>query len=89
MENKHASLAVVIVLSLCAYSWILHCECKALLVALNQTDAGFSEFAQKSIGGHKLYEYINPDTVGTFRIKDTSFACAQLSTPLPVLPRKK
>jgi len=89
MENKHASLALVIVFSLAAYSYIKYSECKALKVALEQSNAGFAEFAQKSINGHKLYEYINPNTVGTFRIAEQSFACAQLNTPLPVLHPKK
>ena len=47
------------------------------------------ELMNKEIKGHKLHEYINPNTVGTFRIGDTNFACAQLNTPLPVVHRKK
>lgn len=89
MENKHASLAVVIVLSLCAYSATLYAECKALEKALGETEAGYSEFMNRTANGKKLYEFINPNTVGTFRIGDASYACGQLNVPLPILPRKK
>ena len=54
-----------------------------------QVDAGFEEFMQKSVKGKKLYEFLNPHTVGTFTIKDKSYACGVLNTPLPVLPQTK
>jgi hypothetical protein len=89
MENKHASLAVVIVLSLASYSVIEYYRCKALEKALGETEAGYAEFMNKTAQGKKLYEFINPNTVGTFRIGDASYACGQLNTPLPILPRRK
>lgn len=89
MDNKQASLALVIILSLCSYSAIKYCECKALIAALEQSGAGYDEFMKKSVKGKRLYEYVNPNTVGTFRVGDASIACAQLKTPLPVLHRKE
>lgn len=89
MENKHASLAVVIVISLASYATIEHFRCKALEKALGETEAGYSEFMNRTANGKKLYEFINPNTVGTFRIGDASYACGQLNVPLPILPRKK
>ena len=89
MENKHAPFAVVVILSLAAYSLILHFECKEYRKAMAQMDAGLEEFMQKSVKGKKLYEFLNPHTVGTFTIKDKSYACGVLNTPLPVLPQTK
>lgn len=89
MENKHASLAVVVILALCGYSYILSRENKVLVNALLQSNSGFTEFMNKSVKGKKLYEYINPDSVVTFKIDGQSFACATLLSPLPAPPPKK
>lgn len=86
---KERVVFVLILLTISSYCFILSAENKALLEALYQTDAGFNAFMNKSTGGKKLYEYINPNTVGVFRIEDKNYACGQISTPLPVLRRKK
>ena len=89
MDNKLAPWAVVVILSLCAYSYINYAECQALTKALMQTDAGFTEFVNKSVKGKKLYEFVNPDSVGVFKIGNQSYACSTLLAPLPTLPPKK
>lgn len=89
MENKHASLAVVIILSLLAYSYTLRSESKALREGLEMTDSGYTEFMSMKVGGKELHQFIKMGSVGTFNIAGNSYACAQITSPLPVLPRKK
>ena len=89
MDNKLAPWAVVVILSLGAYSYIIKQECQVLVKALSQTDAGFTEFMNKSVKGKKLYEFVNPDSVGVFKIGGQSYACSTLLAPLPTLPPKK
>ena len=85
-ERSLFALALITILSYCFIQWA---ENKALLKALGETEAGYSSFMNRSVNGKKLYEFINPNTVGTFRIGDDSFACGKLNVPLPILPRKK
>lgn len=86
---KERVMFVFVLLAISSYCYIQFAENKALVVALEQTEAGYKEFLTKSTGGKKLHEYINPNTVGVFRIEDKNYACGQINTPLPVLRRKK
>lgn len=84
MDDKSKSaITACLVLSLSAYCYILKLESKAYERALSQVDAGFSEFVQRSVNGKRIFTLINPNSVGVFKIKDTSIACAILSSPLP------
>ena len=87
---KQGFIFTFIILWLIGHITVISAENREMLIAFNQMDAGFREFVQKPVGGHKLFEYINPNSVGVFKVKDHSFACAELNTPLPdPLPRKK
>lgn len=83
------SIKLCVLLICVGYIHILRQETKAYARALSQVDAGFAEFMQKSSHGKKLYEYVNPHSVGIFKIQGVSIACANLNTPLPGLPKNK
>ncbi len=81
------NLLILCLLIISSYCFILRAEAKAYRTALLQSDAGFIELMQMSVRGKKLYEYINPHSVGTFNIRGESYACAILHTPIPDLPK--
>jgi len=89
MENKHASLAVVIILSLLAYSITLKNESKALREELVRIDLGYEELMSMKVGGKELHKFVRPESVSVFKVGGNAYACAQLSAPLPVPPHKK
>ena len=86
MENKTPlSIALFIVLFVGAYCYVLKQELIAYEQAFAGVDAGFREFMMRSVKGKHLYNYVNMDTVGVFKIDGLSIACAGLHTELPTM----
>jgi hypothetical protein len=87
MEDKtKMSVMLCALLILSGYSYIKHSECKAYEHALEQSDAGYAELLSKTINGKMLADYLDGDSVGTFKIKDKNIACALIVSPLPNRP---
>ena len=74
--------------SMASYCYVLKQEVAAYEKQLDQVNAGYLEFMSKPVRGHKLYEYVNPHTVGTFKIDGQSFACATLIQNLTDIRKK-
>jgi hypothetical protein len=83
------TVTIAAFLGLASYAYLLRAECNEYEKALSTVDNGFKELMAKSVGGKPLASYVNPHQVGIFKIKEQSFGCAILNTPLVAGPRRK
>lgn len=79
---------VLVVLLLASYCYVLKQEMIVYETALAAANGGFVELMTKKVHGKILADYLDPHSVGTFKIGEKSVACGMLSSPLPSRPLK-
>ena len=66
---------------------MLYQENAALTKELVDVDRGFKKFMIRKVKGKALHEYINPTSIGVFKVDGLTIACGFTQTDLPA--RKK